>query len=208
MKQVNKEHYEFENYSDPERWMSYYNQIIETLAFNPQSVLEIGIGGGIYRDFISQHTNIDYKSLDIAEDLSPDILGSVDNIPFEDGAVDLVVAFEILEHLPFERFERSLFEINRICRKGAVISLPHFGPPVKFLLKVPFLKEIKIHFKIPYPRPHKFNGEHYWEIGKIEYSQDKIRKIISKYFIIKKEFVPFENQYHHFFILTKREIIN
>ena len=194
--------YNFGKYVYPDRWVSYWYQINEVLRFNPNNVLIIGKGDGIIIDILKQFIP-EVKTLDIEKNLIPDIVASVDSIPLEDNSYDIVLCAEVLEHLPFERFERSLFEINRVCRKGAVISLPHFGPPVKFLLKVPFLKEIKIHFKIPYPRPHKFNGEHYWEIGKIKYSQDKIRKIISKYFVIKKEFVPFENQYHHFYILEK-----
>ena len=60
---------------------------------------------------------------------------------------------------------------------------------------------ILVSFKLPLPIKHKFNGQHYWEIGKKGYSTKKIRKIIKKYFKIQKEFIPFENQYHHFYIL-------
>jgi hypothetical protein len=81
--------------------------------------------------------------------------------------------------------------------------LPHFGPPIKFSFKIPFFKEVKMALKIPFPIKHKFNGEHYWEIGKQGYPASKIRKILKKYFKIKKEFIPFENQYHHFYILEK-----
>lgn len=84
-----------------------------------------------------------------------------------------------------------------------ILSLPHFGPPIKLSFKIPFLKEIKIAFKISYLVKHKTNGEHYWEIGKRGYQSSKIRKIIKRYFKIKKEFIPFENQYHHFYVLEK-----
>jgi hypothetical protein len=110
---------------------------------------------------------------------------------------------EVLEHLPFEKFEKCLQELRRVSKKYVVLSLPHFGPPIKLSFKVPLFKEIKMALKIPFPTKHKFNDEHYWEIGKQGYPASKIRKILKKYFKIKKEFIPFENQYHHFYILEK-----
>ena len=203
-KQVDKTSYDFKKYSFPGRWVSYYYQINETLSLSPKNILEIGTGDGVYKDYITHNTNIEYKNLDIAEDLKPDVLGSVDSIPLPDNSFDLVVAFEILEHLPFDKFEKSLLEISRVSKESIILSLPHFGPPVKFLLKIPFLKEIKFAFKIPFQKEHKFDGQHYWEIGKKGYSVNKLRDMISKHLTIKKDFVPFENQYHHFYILEKK----
>lgn len=203
MQQVNKKHYSFTNYCQPDRWASYYYQLREILEQRPSSVLEVGVGDGVVKQYLLNNTNVTYKSLDIAEDLDPDIVGSVENIPLLDDSVDIVVAYEVLEHLPFEKFEKTLSELKRVSRNTVIISLPHFGPPVKFSFKIPFLPEIRFAFKIPFPKKHVFNGEHYWEIGKRGYSVRKIRSLIKKCFIIQKEFIPFENQYHHFFILSR-----
>lgn len=203
MKQVNKEAYSFGSYCDLDRWGSYHYQIREVLRNNPSTVLEVGTGDGVLKNYLVANTSVIYKNLDIAEDLNPDILGSVEDIPVSENSFDLVCAFEILEHLPFDKFETCLSELKRVSRGDVVISLPHFGPPVKFLLKIPFLPQIKFAFKMPYFRRHIFNGQHYWEIGKKGYSISKIRYIIRKHFILVDEFVPFENQYHHFFILKK-----
>ena len=119
------------------------------------------------------------------------------------GSFDLILCAEVLEHLPFEKFEQCLSELKRVSKKNVVLSLPHFGPQLKIRFKVLFIKEIKFAFKIPYHPKHKSGGVHYWEIGKRGYSSRKIRDIIKKYFKIKKEFIPFENQYHHFYILEK-----
>jgi ubiquinone/menaquinone biosynthesis C-methylase UbiE len=202
-KQVNKDHYDFEKYCYPERWESYYHQIKESLALRPKNILEIGSGDKFFGNYIKTNTNIEYKSLDIAGDLSPDIIGSVDNMPIEDGSFDLVCAFEVLEHLPFEKFEKSISEIKRVSRRHAIISLPHFGPVIKFSFKIPFLRELKFAWKIPYHPIHKFNGQHYWEIGKNNFSNAKIKNILEKNFKVTKDFIPFDSQYHHFYILEK-----
>lgn len=196
--------YSFEQYCYPDRWASYYRQIREVLSLKPKSVLEIGVGDGFFGGYIKSNTDISYKNLDSDSNLKPDILASVDKIAANDNYFDLVCAFEVLEHLPFEMFEKSLLEMKRVSNKYVIISLPHFGPPVKFLLKLPFLKEIKISFKIPFLKKHILNGEHFWEIGKRGYSLKKIRNILKKHFKTEKEFIPFENQYHRFFVLEKK----
>lgn len=202
--QVDKSAYEFLRYCYPDRWASYYYQLREVIEARPCSVLEIGTGDGVLRHYLEQNTDIEYRSMDIAVDLHPDIIGSVEKIPLPDSSVDVVVAYEILEHLPFEKFEQALRELKRVSRGMVIISLPHFGPPIKFLLKLPFLPEIRFSFKIPFPKKHIFNGEHYWEIGKSGHSTGNIRATLRKHFTIQKEFIPFENQYHHFFVLQKR----
>jgi len=200
-KQVEKQHYDFKKYSDKNRWISYFHQLDEALKLNPQSILEIGVGDKVFNSYIKNNTNIKYQSLDIAEDLNPDILGSASSLPLPDNSFDLVAAFEVLEHLPYTDFEKSLKEISRVSKKWALISLPHFGPPLQLYFKIPFLPKIYLSLKIPFYKVHKFNGEHYWEIGKKDYPLSRIKKDLSKYFFIKKDFVPFENQYHHFFVL-------
>lgn len=202
-KQVERAYYDFLKYNDRERWASYWHQLEETLSLKPTSVLEVGAGTGIIGPVLMRE-RVTYHTLDIAADLKPDFVGSVDAMPVKDLSYDLVCAFEILEHLPFEKFEQSVKEIHRVAKVGAVISLPHFGPPIKFLLKIPFLPQIKMAMKVPYPRVHVFNGQHYWEIGKRGYAPGRIRTVLEKYFSIEKEFVPFENQYHHFFVLKKK----
>jgi len=189
-------------YDFKSRWASYWYQINEVLDLNPKNVLEVGMGNKTVSDYL-RNKNIEVVTLDINEELDPDIVASVLKIPLKNSSFDVVLCAEVLEHLPFEDFERCLEELQRVTRKYLVLSLPHFGPQVKLLFKIPFLKEKKFAFKIPLSIKHKFSGKHYWEIGKEGYPAAKIKKIIKNHFRIKKEFTPFENQYHHFFILKK-----
>lgn len=201
LKQVDREHYDFGKYSHKDRWVSYYHQLKEALNLKPHSILEVGVGDKVFGSYIKNNTSISYTSVDIAEDLFPDVVGSVLELPLGDDTFDIACSFEVLEHLPYEDALRGLEELARVSKKYVLISVPHFGPRVELWLKIPFLRIIKLFYKISYPIDHKFNGEHYWEIGKKGYSFNKFKTDLNKTFIIKKEFIPFESPYHHFFIL-------
>lgn len=200
--QVDKSNYRFDKYAFEGRFVSYYWQLKETLALNPHSVLEVGVGDRVFGDFIKNNTSVAYTSVDIAEDLRPDVVGSVLELPFADKSFDVACAFEVLEHLPFEQFERALAELCRVARTHIVISLPHFGPMLSFSLKTPFLPQLRFAFRIPFHKKHVFNGQHYWEIGKRGYLVSFVRSALSAHGGLTRDFVPFGNPYHHFFVLN------
>lgn len=203
-KQVDRDHYSFGSYAHPDRFASYFYQLKELHEVRPTSVLEVGVGDAVIGNYIRDNTPaIKYTSIDVASDVNPDVIGSVLDLPFEDKTHDVVCAFEVLEHIPFESFEKALSEMARVARTHVMISVPHFGPPIKFLLKIPFIRELACAWKIPYHPRHVWNGQHYWELGKKGYSPKAVRSIMSRYGDVVKEYVPFENQYHHFFILKK-----
>ncbi len=205
-KQVDKTHYQFERYGQfIGRWVSYFHQVRIVTSLKARRVLEVGVGDKVLQNYLLSNTKIEYVGVDIDPDLNPDIVADVLSLPFADGEFEIVCAFEVLEHLPFSKFETALQELQRVSSKYVVLSLPHFGPPVKLSFKVPFLPEVKLAWKIPWPRQHVFNGQHYWEIGKRGYGAGKIKKILSRFFAVQEDFIPFENQYHHFYILRKRQ---
>ncbi|MBA3284712.1 MAG: methyltransferase domain-containing protein [Nitrosopumilus sp.] len=203
MKQVDKEHYRFSRYCYPDRWASYYHQLEELLRYNPDTVLEVGAGDEVVKNYLETNTSVKHTSLDIAEDLHPDIIGSIDKIPLGDSTFDIVCAFEVLEHIPFESFEKAILEMKRVAKDYVLMSVPHFGPALKLNFKIPFLPEIRVACKIPFPKEHVFNGQHYWELGKKEYPLSRVKSILKNHFVLIKDFVPYDNQYHHFFILKK-----
>jgi SAM-dependent methyltransferase len=205
IKQVDKKIYEFFNYSSPGRFASYWYQLSEVLDLKPDSVLEIGAGDKVLGNYLRSNTSINYQSLDLAADLSPDIVGSVDAIPLNDNTFDLVCAFEVLEHLPFEKFEKSLQEMKRVAKQYVLISLPHWGRHFSLEIRLPFWKKIRWQHKInSWPIKHQFNGQHYWEIGKKDYPLERIKNSIRNTGLeIVNDYVPFEMPYHHFFVLKK-----
>lgn len=202
--QIPKEHYSWE-YDSKNRWISYWHQINQVLQTKPKRVLEIGVGNKTVTNYLKAR-NIEVITIDIDKDLSPDYLCSVTEISkhFKENSFDTILCAEILEHLPFEYFGKSLKEIQKVAKNYAIISLPYHGLNFRFSLKLPLTKERNLLIKIPLPLTHKYDGEHYWEIGKRGYPLGKILKIISKFFEIEKKYIVPETPSHTFFILKKK----
>lgn len=202
--QVEKGHYLTQKYNHKARWTSYWHQIDLVLGLAPASVLEIGLGNGVVKDYLSK-CGTEIKTLDIDPSLHPDFIGSVEAMPFPNGSFDCVLAAEILEHLPFEKFGRCLAEIRRVSKKNAVVSLPDARRTlINFYLKLPLLPALKLFWQIPSFKEHKFNGQHYWEPGKRGFGLKMVEKEIEKSgWKIKYSFTSPDVPTKHFFVLEK-----
>lgn len=201
--QVDKEHY-YDGYDSKSRFCSYWHQIDEVKEINPESILEIGVGNKFVYDYLDKY-GFNISSIDIDADLNPDYQGSVLGLPFDTNDFELILCCEVLEHIPFEKFEIAIQELKRVAEKYIIISLPHSSSHYRFQLQIPKLGEIKFLFPIPLPNrfkpKHEFDGEHYWEIGKRGYPLKKIVNTVEKYGLdIRKNYRVFEKK-HRFFII-------
>ena len=200
--QVEADFYNFTDYVSREQFLSYYNQLLLIHKINPRSILEIGVGGNIIRKMVPE--NIQYTSCDISRDLSPDSVANIEHLPFKSNSFDLVVCFEVLEHLPFEKLQSNLKELSRISKNDVLISLPYANNKFSFSVFIPVIHELKFTFLMPkFYRKHKFDGLHYWEIGKRNYSMSKINKVIQNELNIVNSFTSLDNTYHTFFHCKK-----
>lgn len=206
-KQVDKTHYEFNKYIHKRRWASMWHQLDEVLALQPETVLEIGPGPGVFKALMSLF-GPKVETLDIDPELKPDHVAQGDDMPFEDNAFDVVCAFQMLEHVPYEKSIKIFEEMARVSRIGVVISLPDAATrwPIGFHVPRSGMKW----FSIPKPKLkapiNKFNGEHYWEINKSGYPLNKILDDLeySSSLIIKKTYRVNENPYHRFFVYNNK----
>lgn len=207
--QVASEYY-YNSYDTIDRFISYYFQIELVKNLKKGAILEVGIGNKTLTNYLSQN-GFKVICCDFDANLSPDFVVDIRDLPYPDETFDIVLAFEVLEHIPWEDFEKALGELARVTKNDVIISLPYssasFGivvhfPLIQKLLKRPF---VEIFFaRLPYFfRRHKFNGEHYWEIGKRGFSLKKIKKILAQHFSKINEMRPILNPIHHFFILKK-----
>lgn len=202
--QVSKEHYFAPSYLNGERWASYLHQFEMALRCSPRSLLEIGPGDRTVSEALEKR-GIAVTTADIAEDLSPDVRASATELPFEDGSFDTVLAAEILEHIRFEDVPGALREICRVSKRFAVISLPHAGIVFSLGFKLPLLPRFDYIRKLPFFwRSHRFQGEHYWELGKRGFSTSRIKKLFrAQGFAIREARIYADDPAHYFFVLEK-----
>ena len=198
-------HYFSVSYNSKGRFCSYWHQIDEIISLKPSSVLEIGIGNKFVSNYLKEY-GVNVVTFDIDIRLNPNIVGSVLFLPFAENSFDVIVCYEVLEHIPYKYFRKALFEIYRVVNSKVVISLPDIERCYKIHFK--FLKRVEVKKYIEVPRRnkpiHKFDGEHYWEIGKQGYSLNRIcQEIVESGFRIKRTYRVFENTYHRFFVLEK-----
>lgn len=205
--QVSKDHYRGSAYRFQERWNSYWHQLALVRATHPSSVLEIGVGEGL----VARELNlggIAVTTLDIAEDLHPDVVGSVTQIPLPDNSVDVSLAAEVLEHIQFEDVPSALKELARVSRRHVLIGLPHPGYVFSCTFKLPLFSTQSFLLQIPFFwKEHIFNGEHYWELGKREYPVSRFIKLAHSSGLVLEKMHKFEDDpAHRFFVFTVADV--
>lgn len=194
-------------FEDVKSFVHIFYQLRDVFSFSSRKrILVIGPGLG-FEVVILKHLGFEVITLDINLEVKPDFIGSVDNMKcFSNKEFDIVICSHVLEHLPFEYFENSLQEIQRIT-KYALIYLPIAGLNFSFRISLPKINDKYINFYLPVFifKTHKFDGEHYWEINTHGYSKKKIREIIKKYFSIIKEYHNPEWRYSYNFVLSSKK---
>lgn len=208
--QVSSGHYFQQEYDDLPRFISYFYQIDLVRSLHPHSVLEIGIGNSTVTSYLRQH-GVAVGTCDIDAKLRPDHVADIRSLPFDDDSFDVVMACEVLEHLPWPAVEEALRELHRTSRRYVVLSLPHASASLEFILRNPLPVRMlkRPFFGLALRMPLFFTGpastgEHYWEIGRRRFPARRIRRELRKYFDIRHEVRPLLHSYHHFFVLEKR----
>ena len=202
------EKYNEASYVTPRRWSSYAIQVREVMILKPKKILEIGPGNNIVNG-IFKKLGFEVETIDLDERLAPDYVSSItdENIIRKlSGRFDLILACQVFEHLKYEDFLGTLKSLQKVSPR-IVMSLPYTEINSKFFhvtLKIPGIQKIFFAFKFIYkPIEHKFNGEHYWEIGKKGYHLWKIKADLKSLgWRVDKSFLNSDNPFHYFFVLS------
>lgn len=191
---------------DPLRIESITEQLRQICYSKYSNILEVGVAGGVLKHFFELFPQISHTTIDIAKDLSPDYVGSVTDMPFEDAEFDLVICCEVLEHLPFEEFLPALKEINRVAKHKVILSIPDKTRRFGIGLCLARLGWYTFEWN-PVRRKYSCRklmstGQHCWEIGcKGTLQKDIARNINKAGFKIEKHYRLYDHPWHHFFIL-------
>lgn len=162
-------------YGSPEylrdgRLYSLAHQLQAALDMAPRTILEVGVGSGVFAA-AARAAGVRVTTLDIEPTLAPDLLAPVTRIPTGDGAFDVGVCCQVLEHIPFEEVGDALRELRRVLRVGLVLSLPDVTPHFELSIALPKLGRHRLSWSPPplvrrrFPRGKLEKMGHHWEIG-------------------------------------------
>lgn len=195
--------YKFKKNSSRNGFGTYYNQVNETLGDDVRDVLVIGQGDNIVPSIL-RACDLEVDTFDILADMEPTYVGDIlqiDDIVHKQ--YDCILCCEVLEHLPFDKFELALSKLNKISRKKVIISLPVFGLAGYIKIWAPKYINFTMMISIPFYKPGRkvICDKHYWEINSKGTPQKLIKNSIAKYFKITKQYRVKDEPYHFFYIL-------
>lgn len=175
-----------------------------------KKILEVGKGPGIFGSIVKS-AGYDYISVDHDINTRPHIVSDVTSLPLKDNSFDYVYCCQVLEHLTFDKFSKSISELCRIAKTKIIISLPDNRKYFRVSFHMPKLDFRKV---ITIPKTGKnitieTHGQHFWEIGDNRFnncmSEKEIINLLYKSLNVKKihHYRFFERPYQHFFVLRK-----
>jgi len=126
-----------------------FQEIIRVVPRNISSLLDIGCGNGQLLKFLLQQLeipnlfgiDISLTALKIAKNMAPNAIflyASADKLPFEDKSFDIIIASEVLEHLPYKVYEQTLKEISRVSKKYILITVPNNEDLKRTYIRCPY----------------------------------------------------------------------
>ncbi len=162
------------NLEDETRWMYYWYQqkIFFGRIEKNERILEVGVGKKITYNLLKQQ-GFDIKSADIDKEKDPDI---EINIAIADDSFfnyDVVLAFNIFEHIPYDEFMSVMQKCynNKIIKM--FISFPRYGKLFADIsINIP--KIINKNFYITLPWGGIKTASHHWELEYSKYTKNKL----------------------------------
>lgn len=125
-------------YEDPKRWGKTYHQInldravltAQAVPENAKNILEVGSGDGLILNTLRKAGH-DPVAFDISRNAlkhiqsSKLVQGTASTLPFSSNSFDLILACEVLEHIPNHIYKSVLDEIIRVTKKYVLITVPY-----------------------------------------------------------------------------------
>ena len=169
--------------------MGRFNAILENIPHNVSTLLDIGCGPGVFLHRLEEQRGIKGIGIEItdrkikyAQDiLSVNVLkGNARHLPFRAEAFEVVTALELIEHLPYDVYEETVEEIQRVSKKWIIISVPYC--------------ENRAYVTCPYCGA-KFNPNYHLR----SFDEERVKKIFSDFKMVKLEKAGVSFQLPQFF---------
>lgn len=194
-------------YLNPQRFSSIGYQWKIAMESGGESFLEIGPGAGVLT-LLLRAKGFTVITGDINTLLKPSVCLNLPFLPFRKKAFDVVLCFEVLEHIPLDLLLPSLKEYERVASSKVVISLPEYKPKKRSLRRwsipwaayqfqklIPSMPRIRARDETVTISPG-----HYWEIGVQGVSRETvIAQGQQAGLLFKEDFCNPHYSYHHFF---------
>lgn len=156
------------NLESEEHFLWYHRQariVYENCAKN-QSILEIGVGTSLLSDLLKRR-GWNIRTLDIDEKKTPDYCSDALSFDYSSEGVEVVIAFEIFEHIPFTTFEKVIRKLREGGVKEVYFSLPwNKKRLIEFWVKFPKLPSFRFWLGLPIGKVLTTN--HFWELSKVD----------------------------------------
>ena len=196
---------------------SYLIQLKTIINLNISSVLEIGPGDDFNSDYLIKN-NIEYASMNLPNAANATYQARLEDFDEEKltSRVDLVAAFQMLEHSPYENFIVNIRKMAHMSKQYIFISLPFDCIGFQFECALGFSqksRKLTVGFWLPtYRKNRKYRAEymkefpwavHHWEIGRRGYSLTKVLTDIQNQGIEIISKFHGKNPYHYFILAKK-----
>jgi hypothetical protein len=144
-------------------WYWQQANIVYTRCNRAQSILEIGVGTSLLADLLKRR-GWRLKTLDIDGRKNPDFCSSAVDFDYGAHKIEVVLAFEIFEHIPFSTFEKVVSKLSECNVRNVYFSLPQCEREIlNISFKLPRLKRVAMTYALP--RGEITTLAHFWELG-------------------------------------------
>lgn len=128
-----EEHYKQSEMWQPDRYEGRENERLRARVIasfvDPQveSVLDVGCGNGFVtrRLRAKRVVGLEPSEEALAHFEGNAVIGTSDDLPFEDSSFDTVVCAMVLEHLTDDVFAKTIKELDRVARASLVLGVPY-----------------------------------------------------------------------------------
>lgn len=178
--------YQKDSYFDLVQLSSFIYQIKAIRDFEPKSIIEIGVGSGFTSQYL-RSAGYEVVTVDINENLSPDICSDIANLPKVDigEKFDLIVCCQVLEHIPLHELESNVSVLASLG-KDLYLTLPSYHSYFGFggILRLPHIrKDFGLYLKSPFVKKKLNDGVHFWEVGsEPDSSRVRIKEILLRHY--------------------------